>query len=93
MLVYNFNNYKTAQLFSALITTINIFEQKISILQWFLKDYVTLKTGVIDAENFAKLITFKIYWNRSSFFILIIFLNISTVLLCFLSSKKIKTTK
>ncbi len=27
------------------------FEQQISILEWFLKDHVTLKTGVMTAEN------------------------------------------
>ncbi len=32
---------------------INVSEQQISILEWFLKDHVTLKTGVIDAENSA----------------------------------------
>ncbi len=30
-----------------------ILEQQISILEWFLKDHVTLKTGVIAAENVA----------------------------------------
>ncbi len=28
-----------------------LFEQKISMLEWFLKDYVTLKTGVMMMEN------------------------------------------
>ncbi len=30
-----------------------LLEQLISILEWFLKDHVTLKTGVIAAENAA----------------------------------------
>ncbi len=30
-------------------------EQQISILEWFLKDNVTLKTGVVDAERLERL--------------------------------------
>ncbi len=34
---------------------------KISILEWFQKDHVTLKTGVMAAENLALQITSKYY--------------------------------
>ncbi len=39
--------------FSTLIMIRNIFEHQISILERFLKDHVTLKTGVMAAENSA----------------------------------------
>ncbi len=31
----------------------NVFEQQISILKWYVKDCVTVKTGVMTAENSA----------------------------------------
>ncbi len=57
-------NIKQQKLFSTLIIICTIFnkwppiktEQQISILKWFLKDHVTLKTGVMMLK-----IQFKIY--------------------------------
>ncbi len=41
------------------------------ILEWFLRDHVTVKTEVIYAKNVAlpwqELINFKIYYNRKHF--------------------------
>ncbi len=42
--------YYVAQLFSTLIIIKMLLEQQISISEWFLKDHVTLKTGVRERE-------------------------------------------
>ncbi len=52
-----------------IIIIINVFEQQISILEWFLKDHVTLKTEVmmlkIQFWNQRNKLHFKIYSNRN----------------------------
>ncbi len=37
--------------YAAVFNKIFFLEQQISILEWFLKDHVTLKTGVVAADN------------------------------------------
>ncbi len=59
--VFNINNNKKMFL-----------KQQISILEWFLKDHVTLKTGVmmlkIQLYNQRNKLHFKIYLNRKQLF-------------------------
>ncbi len=46
-------------------------EHQISIFEWFLKDHVTLKTGVMKLKNcfdHRKKLQFKIYYNRKQLF-------------------------
>ncbi len=60
------NPDKNITMFSTQIIQI-VFEHQISMSEWFLKDHVTLKTGVLTAENSAlpsqESITFEFILN------------------------------
>ncbi len=52
--------YYAAELFSTLMIIINVFEYQISVLQWFLKDYVTkIVRSIVVLLLFTKIKTIK----------------------------------